>query len=52
MNAGYTRPHFILPFHHRASLQTGMIGRADTLIARQSARMAAVDSARVIAPCA
>jgi myo-inositol catabolism protein IolC len=40
MSVGYNQPLYILPFDHRASFQTGLLGWKGTLTAEQTARVA------------
>src|SRR3954469_18958164 len=39
MSVGYAKPLYILPFDHRASFQTGLLGWEGTLTAEQTARV-------------
>jgi len=39
MSVGYDKPLYILPFDHRASFQTGLLGWKGTLTAEQTARV-------------
>jgi len=39
MSVGYNKPLYILPFDHRASFQTGLLGWEGTLTAEQTARV-------------
>jgi 5-dehydro-2-deoxygluconokinase len=39
MSVGYNKPLYILPFDHRASFQTGLLGWKGTLTAEQTARV-------------
>jgi len=39
MSVGYDKPLYILPFDHRASFQTGLLGWEGTLTAEQTARV-------------
>jgi 5-dehydro-2-deoxygluconokinase len=41
MSVGYNRPLYILPFDHRATFQTGLLGWKGALNAEQTARVAA-----------